>query len=70
MSISPNDFVNVKTLTLHWTPDGRITPGLFLTTGVAIISFKGTLTDWTRENLEFVVPSVPTFDPETRRPII
>jgi hypothetical protein len=30
---------------------------------------KGSLPDWTREDLEFVVPNIPTFDPETQRPI-
>jgi hypothetical protein len=68
MTIFANAFDGVKTVKLQF--GGGPASGLFVTTGVAIIDFRGSLDDWTREDLEFVVPTIPTWDAESNAPVV
>jgi hypothetical protein len=56
MSFSPTSFDNVEVLRVGVTGPGagRV---LYLVTGVAVINFAGTATDWTRKDVVFDIPS-------------
>ncbi len=53
MAISPSSFDNVEVLQVP-VEGGQI---LYIVCGIAVINFKGTSTDWTRDDVVFDVPS-------------